>query len=83
VTFSGLPFLLGFLPLALCGFAAAGRMGGALAKYWLIAMSLLFYGVGAGALLPLLVLSVAGNFGCCGGCTCHRGQGSGRRSASW
>jgi len=62
VTFSGLPFLLGFLPLVLCGFAAAGRVGDAPAKYWLIAMSLLFYGVAAGAFLPLLVLSVAGNF---------------------
>jgi len=62
VSFSGLPFLLGFLPLALCGFAVAGRRGDAAAKGWLIAMSLLFYGVAAPAFLPLLVLSVAGNF---------------------
>jgi D-alanyl-lipoteichoic acid acyltransferase DltB (MBOAT superfamily) len=62
VGFSGFPFLLGFLPLTLCGFAAAGRAGASAAKLWLIAMSLLFYGVGAGAFLPLLVVSVAGNF---------------------
>jgi D-alanyl-lipoteichoic acid acyltransferase DltB (MBOAT superfamily) len=62
VSFSGLPFLLGFLPLALCGFAVAGRCGEAAAKGWLIAMSLLFYGIVAQAFLPLLVLSVGGNF---------------------
>jgi alginate O-acetyltransferase complex protein AlgI len=60
--FSGLPFLLGFLPLALCGFAVASRWGEAPAKYWLIAVSLLFYGVGARAFLPLLILTVGGNF---------------------
>ncbi|MDB5400573.1 MAG: rane bound O-acyl transferase, family protein, partial [Rhodopila sp.] len=60
--FSGFPFLLGFLPLVLCGFAVAGRWGDAWAKNWLIATSLLFYGVGAPAFLPLLVLSVGGNF---------------------
>jgi alginate O-acetyltransferase complex protein AlgI len=62
VLFSGFPFLLGFLPLVLCGFAVAGRWGDAWAKNWLIATSLLFYGVGAPAFLPLLVLSVGGNF---------------------
>ena len=62
--FNGFPFLLGFLPLALCGFALAGRWGQASAKTWLIAASLLFYAAGASAFLPLLVLSVAGNFGC-------------------
>jgi alginate O-acetyltransferase complex protein AlgI len=60
--FSGLPFLLGFLPLALGGFAVASRWGEAPAKYWLIAVSLLFYGVGARAFLPLLILSVGCNF---------------------
>jgi alginate O-acetyltransferase complex protein AlgI len=60
--FSGLPFLLGFLPLTLSGFAVAARFGEATAKYWLIAVSLLFYGVGARAFLPLLILSVGCNF---------------------
>ncbi len=63
MTFSGFPFLLAFLPLVLCGFAALGRLGTAWTKSWLIAASLLFYAVGAAGFLPLLVLSVCGNFG--------------------
>jgi D-alanyl-lipoteichoic acid acyltransferase DltB (MBOAT superfamily) len=62
VIFSGFPFLLGFLPLALCGYAIVSGRGEASAKAWLIVMSLLFYGIGADAFLPLLVLSVAGNY---------------------
>jgi alginate O-acetyltransferase complex protein AlgI len=61
VLFSGFPFLLGFLPLVLCGLAVTGRWGQAWAKNWLIAVSLLFYSLGAPAFLPLLVLSVGGN----------------------
>jgi alginate O-acetyltransferase complex protein AlgI len=60
--FSGFPFLLGFLPLLLCGCALFGRLGSGWAKCWLIAVSLLFYGAGAAAFLPLLVLSICGNF---------------------
>ncbi len=60
--FSGFPFLLGFLPLALCGFALVSRAGAFAAKLWLLSMSMLFYALGAGAFLPLLVSSVAGNF---------------------
>ncbi len=60
--FSGFPFLLGFLPLVLCGYALAGRWGEATAKTWLIAVSLLFYGAGAPAFLPLLLLSLGVNF---------------------
>jgi alginate O-acetyltransferase complex protein AlgI len=61
VTFNGFPFLLGFLPLVLCGFAVVARFGEAWAKNWLIAASLLFYAAGAPTFLPLLVLSVGGN----------------------
>ncbi|MEA2738208.1 MAG: alginate O-acetyltransferase complex protein AlgI [Acetobacteraceae bacterium] len=61
MSFSGFPFLLGFLPLVLCGFAVAGRWGEAWAKRWLILASVAFYGVGAADFLPLLVLSVGGN----------------------
>jgi alginate O-acetyltransferase complex protein AlgI len=61
VTFSGLPFLLGFLPAVLCGFAAFARFGAGWAKSWLIAASLVFYGAGTPQFLPLLVLSVIGN----------------------
>jgi alginate O-acetyltransferase complex protein AlgI len=62
VTFNGFPFLLGFLPVVLCGFAIVGRWGGVWAKNWLIAASLVFYAAGTPAFLPLLVLSVSGNF---------------------
>ena len=64
MTFSGFPFLLGFLPLFLCGFAAAGRCSATAAKVWLIAASLLFYGIGAPHFLPLLAVSIGANFGC-------------------
>ncbi len=73
MSFSGFPFLLGFLPLFLGGFALAGRRGEAWAKGWLIAVSLLFYAAGAPAFLPLLVLSGAGNF-----LLLHAMHGSGR-----
>jgi alginate O-acetyltransferase complex protein AlgI len=62
VLFSGLPFLLGFLPVTLGGYAIAGRWGSDWAKSWLIAVSLVFYAVGARTFLPLLVLSVSANF---------------------
>lgn len=62
MTFSGFPFLLGFLPLVLCGFAIVGRWGEVWAKSWLLTASALFYGLSAPAFLPLLVLSVSGNF---------------------
>jgi alginate O-acetyltransferase complex protein AlgI len=62
VTFSGFPFLLGFLPLLLCGCALFGQVGAGWVKAWLIAASLLFYGASAAAFLPLLILSVCGNF---------------------
>jgi alginate O-acetyltransferase complex protein AlgI len=62
VTFNGFPFLLGFLPLVLCGFALAGRWGAAWAKNWLIAASLVFYAAGTPAFLPLLIPSAGGNF---------------------
>ncbi len=60
--FSDFPFLLAFLPVFLCGMAVAGRRGEAWAKAWLIVCSLLFYGVGAPWFLPLLILSVIGNW---------------------
>jgi alginate O-acetyltransferase complex protein AlgI len=61
VAFSGFAFLLGFLPLVLCGFALAASRGEVWAKLWLIGASLAFYAAGAPAFLPLLVLSVGGN----------------------
>jgi len=63
MSFHSLVFLLGFLPLALGGYAVAGRRGAAWARGWLLAMSLLFYGLAAPRFLPLLVVSTAGNLG--------------------
>jgi D-alanyl-lipoteichoic acid acyltransferase DltB (MBOAT superfamily) len=60
--FSGLPFLLGFLPLVLAGSAIAGRFGGAWMKAWLIAASLVFYAIGCPAFLAVPVVSVLGNY---------------------
>jgi alginate O-acetyltransferase complex protein AlgI len=61
VTFNGFPFLLGFLPLVLCGFAAFGHLGSGWAKSWLVVASLMFYAAAAPDFLPLLVVSVGGN----------------------
>jgi alginate O-acetyltransferase complex protein AlgI len=62
MSFSGFPFLLGFLPLVLCGYAVFSRLRPSWTKSWLIAASLLFYAAGAPAFLPLLIASVCGNF---------------------
>ena len=62
MAFSGFPFLLCFLPVALCGVAVFGRLGSEWVKFWLIAMSLVFYSAGASTFVPLLILSVTGNF---------------------
>jgi alginate O-acetyltransferase complex protein AlgI len=62
VAFSGFPILLVFLPLALCSFAVFASRGEARAKSCLIALSVVFYSMGTGACLPLLLLSVAGNY---------------------
>ncbi len=59
--FNGVLFLLGFLPLALTGYALAGRLGPATARTWLIAISLIFYAAAAPRFLPLLLASVAFN----------------------
>ena len=61
MAFNSFAFLLGFLPLVLCGYALFGRFGAGWAKSWLIVASLLFYAAGAPAFLPLLIGSVVGN----------------------
>ena len=62
MTFSGLPFLLGFLPFVLGGYIVISRLGTSWAKSWMIMASLLFYADAAPAFLPLLLLSAGGNF---------------------
>lgn len=44
------------------GRSGFGRSGAGWAKTWMIAASGVFYGVGAPAFLPLLILSIGGNF---------------------
>lgn len=75
--FNDFAFLLGFLPLVLCGYAGFGRLGAVWAKSWLIAASLAFYAVGAPTFLPLLIVSVGGNF-----ILLHRMHGA-RRPGRW
>jgi D-alanyl-lipoteichoic acid acyltransferase DltB (MBOAT superfamily) len=56
-------FILGFLPLALGGFFAAGRLYGARAALvWLVAADLVFYGWWNPRYVPLLVGSVGVNY---------------------
>ncbi len=55
-------FVFVFLPVSLAGFFALARLGRPLASVWLISMSLVFYGWWNPAFLPLLGVSVLGNF---------------------
>ncbi len=61
MAFNSFPFLLGFLPLTLAGYALVCRFGSGWAKAWLIGASVVFYALGAGRFMPVLLLSVAGN----------------------
>lgn len=66
--FHSLPFILGFLPLCLSGLLLARRW----ALWWLIGMSLMFYGWWNFAHLPLLAASIGVNYAV--GVRVHRGQ---------
>lgn len=65
MAFHAFPFLLGFLPLALGGFAVCARLGVrcgvSWAKAWLLAVSILFYALANPHHLPLLLLLTIGN----------------------
>ena len=61
--FNTAPFLLGFLPIVLAGFFAAGRLGGtAWALRWIIVASLAFYGWWDPRFVTLLAGSIAVNY---------------------
>ncbi|MBV9250274.1 MAG: MBOAT family protein, partial [Acetobacteraceae bacterium] len=60
--FNSYVFLLAFLPLALIGFGAACRAGVKPGALWLVAASLVFYGWWNPAFVPLLIVSIAGNY---------------------
>ncbi len=61
--FNSYIFLLGFLPVTLCGFFAACTLGENLASVWLVGASLVFYGWWNPGFLPVLIVSVAFNYG--------------------
>ncbi len=60
--FNSYVFLGGFLPAALGGFALASRFGRTAAQGWLLLASLVFYGWWNVAFLPVLLVSIIGNF---------------------
>ena len=60
--FNSYLFLGLFLPVALAGFAVTSARGPRLAMGWLLTMSLVFYGWWTPAFLPVLLVSIGGNF---------------------
>ena len=70
--FHSIAFILGFMPVCIGGFFAAGRLaGGAWPLRWLIAANLVFYAWWDPAQTPILIASVAGNYAI--GCKLGRG----------
>ena len=70
--FHSIVFILGFMPVCIGGFFAAGRLpGGVWPLRWLIVANLLFYAWWNPAQTPILVASVAGNYAI--GCKLGRG----------
>ena len=61
--FNSFQFLFAYLPLVLAGTFLLARFGADAAQAWLIAASLFFYAAWNVAYLPLLLLSVAFNYG--------------------
>jgi alginate O-acetyltransferase complex protein AlgI len=63
VVFSSLAFIFGYLPLALIGFLICARLGHRFAAFWLVLASLAFYAYWRVSFLPLLLISIAFNYG--------------------
>ena len=61
--FNSFVFLFAFLPIALTGYFAIARIGHRKATAWLLLASLVFYGWLNPAWVPLLLVSIAGNYG--------------------
>ena len=61
--FNSYVFLFAFLPVALCGFFVACAFGEKFASVWLVGASLVFYGWWNPGFLPVLIVSVAFNYG--------------------
>ena len=77
--FNSYAFLLGFLPAAVLGFFAFGRLGKTWSIGWLAACSLFFYGWWNAHYLVLLLLSIVGNFVAGATIARHAGTQAGRR----
>src|SRR5215831_11973005 len=60
--FNSYAFIFAFLPITLAGFLALGRVHPRAAAAWLACASLFFYGWWNPAFVPLLVLSMVGNY---------------------
>jgi alginate O-acetyltransferase complex protein AlgI len=63
VVFSSFAFIFGYLPLALAGFLICARLGYRFAAFWLVLASLAFYAYWRVSFLPLLLVSIAFNYG--------------------
>ncbi len=63
MVFSSFPFVFGFLPIALLGFWLSARLGPRFAGLWLVLASFGFYAYWRLDFLPLLLISIAFNFG--------------------
>ncbi len=61
--FSSFTFIFAFLPLSLAGYAIASRLGTRYGAFWLVIASLSFYAWWKIIFLPLLLISIAFNFG--------------------
>lgn len=66
MVFNSWPFVFLFLPLALSGFYLIARSSQRGAALWLLAASLVFYCCWDIRFLPILLLSMAGNYWACG-----------------
>jgi alginate O-acetyltransferase complex protein AlgI len=62
VLFNSYVFLYAFLPVALAGYFLLARLGRAPAALWLVAVSFVFYGWWNPAYVPLLAISMGGNY---------------------
>ena len=60
--FNSYVFIGAFLPITYAGFVLACRLGRRAAVAWLVAASLGFYGWWNPAFVPVLLISIAGNF---------------------
>jgi alginate O-acetyltransferase complex protein AlgI len=61
--FNSYTFIFAFLPIALSGFFVTAAIGRTTACVWLVAISLVFYGWWDPRFVPLLVISIAVNYG--------------------